>query len=86
VKKILTAQRSDDVAIQRGAGDAVGGYGESGSAFGCRRCAAVCMFKVHDASAPGPVIAANGPQAPEEFTPQQLTYELFGSIGDGMLS
>jgi hypothetical protein len=48
---------------------------------------AVCMFKVHEASAPGPVIAVNGPQAPEEFTPKQLTYELFGSIGDGgMLS
>jgi hypothetical protein len=48
---------------------------------------AVCMFKVHQASAPGPVIAVNGPQAPEEFTPKQLTYELFGSIGDGgMLS
>jgi hypothetical protein len=48
---------------------------------------AVCMFKVHEASAPGPVIAVNGPQAPEEFTPKRLTYELFGSIGDGgMLS
>ena len=44
---------------------------------------AVCMFKVHEFSAPPPVIAANGPQAPEEFTPKQLTYELFGSIGDG---
>jgi len=45
------------------------------------------MFKVHEASAPGPVIAVNGPQAPEEFTPKQLTYELFGSIGHGgMLS
>jgi hypothetical protein len=41
------------------------------------------MFKVHQFSAPPPVIAANGPQAPEEFTPKQLTYELFGSIGDG---
>ena len=44
---------------------------------------AVCMFKVHEFSAPPPVIAANGPQAPEEFTPKHLTYELFGSIGDG---
>lgn len=44
---------------------------------------AVCMWKVHQASAPGPVIAVNGPQAPEEFTPKQLTYELFGDLGDG---
>ena len=44
---------------------------------------AVCMWKVHQMSAPGPVIAVNGPQAPEEFTPKQLTYELFGNIGDG---
>ena len=43
----------------------------------------VGMWKVHEASAPGPVIAVNGPQAPEEFTPKQLTYELFGSLGDG---
>lgn len=47
---------------------------------------AVCMWKVHQASAPGPVIAVNGPQAPEEFTPKQLTYELFGDLGNsGML-
>jgi len=40
VKKIHTAQRSDDVAIRRGAGDAVGGYGESGSAEpGCETTA-----------------------------------------------
>jgi len=44
---------------------------------------AVCMWKVHQMSAPGPVIAVNGPQAPEEFTPKQLTYELFGNIGEG---
>ena len=44
---------------------------------------AVGMWKVHEASEPPPVIAVNGPQAPEEFTPKQLTYELFGSIGDG---
>jgi hypothetical protein len=25
----------------------------------------------------------NGPQAPEEFTPKRLTYELFGSVGEG---
>ena len=44
---------------------------------------AVGMWKVHQASAPGPVIAVNGPQAPEEFTPKQLTYELFGDVGHG---
>jgi len=44
---------------------------------------AVGMWKVHESSEPPPVLAVNGPQAPEEFTPKQLTYELFGSIGDG---
>jgi Mycobacterium membrane protein len=43
----------------------------------------VCMLKVHEFSAPGPVISVNPPQAPEEFTPKRLTYELFGSVGDG---
>jgi hypothetical protein len=43
------------------------------------------MWKVHQASAPGPVLAVNGPQAPEEFVPKRLTYELFGSLGDGGL-
>ncbi len=48
---------------------------------------ALCMWKVHQASAPGPVLAVNGPQAPEEFVPKQLTYELDGSLGSGgMLS
>ena len=41
------------------------------------------MWKVHQASAPGPVLAVNGPQAPEEFVPKRLTYELDGSLGDG---
>ena len=45
--------------------------------------AAVCMWKVRAASAPGPVLAVNPPQAPEEFTPKRLTYELFGDIGSG---
>ncbi len=47
----------------------------------------VCMWKVHQFSAPGPVITVNGPQAPPEFTPKRLTYEVFGSIGEegGML-
>ncbi len=43
----------------------------------------VCMWKVHQMSAPEPVTTVNGPQAPEQFTPKQLTYELFGSAGDG---
>ncbi|MFG1929250.1 MmpS family transport accessory protein [Mycobacterium sp. NPDC048908] len=48
---------------------------------------ALCMWKVHQASAPGPVLAVNGPQAPEEFVPKELTYELDGDLGDGgMLS
>jgi MmpS family membrane protein len=48
---------------------------------------ALCMWKVHQASAPGPVLAVNGPQAPEEFVPKSLTYELDGDLGDGgMLS
>jgi hypothetical protein len=46
---------------------------------------ALCMWKVHQASAPGPVLAVNGPQAPEEFVPKQLTYELDGALGDGGL-
>jgi hypothetical protein len=45
--------------------------------------AAVCMWKVHQASAPGPVLAVNPAQAPEEFVPKQLTYELFGDVGSG---
>lgn len=44
---------------------------------------AVCMWKVHQFSAPGPVITVNGPQAPEQSTPKQLTYEVFGAAGDG---
>jgi hypothetical protein len=41
------------------------------------------MWKVHQASAPGSVLAVNGPQAPEEFTPKELTYELSGDLGEG---
>ncbi len=44
---------------------------------------AVCMWKVHQMSAPAPVITVNGPAAPEQFTPKRLTYEVFGSVGDG---
>jgi hypothetical protein len=44
---------------------------------------AVCMWKVHEFSAPGSVVTVNGPQAPEQSTPKQLTYELIGSIGEG---
>jgi hypothetical protein len=43
----------------------------------------VCMWKVHQFSEPEPVPTVNLPQAPPEFNPKQLTYELFGSIGDG---
>jgi hypothetical protein len=43
----------------------------------------VCMWKVHQFSAPPPVITVLGPQAPPEFSPKQVTYELSGSIGDG---
>jgi MmpS family membrane protein len=44
---------------------------------------ALCMWKVHQSSAPGPVLAVSPPQAPEEFTPKRLTYELFGDVGSG---
>jgi hypothetical protein len=44
---------------------------------------ALCMWKVHQASAPGPVLAVNPPQAPEEFVPKKLTYELTGDLGTG---
>lgn len=48
---------------------------------------ALFMWNVHQASAPGPVLAVNGPQAPEEFVPKQLTYELDGALGGrGLLS
>ena len=44
---------------------------------------AVCMWKVHQFSEPKPVTTVNGPQAPEEFNPKRLTYELSGSVGSG---
>ncbi|OBA79629.1 hypothetical protein A9W99_19885 [Mycobacterium sp. 1164966.3] len=44
---------------------------------------AVCMWKVHQFSAPPPVITVNGPAAPEQSTPKRLRYELFGSVGNG---
>ncbi|WP_099051084.1 MmpS family transport accessory protein [Mycobacterium asiaticum] len=43
----------------------------------------LCVYKVHEFSEPAPVITVNGPQAPEQTTPKRLTYELFGSSGDG---
>ncbi len=43
------------------------------------------MWKVHQMSAPGPVLTVNPPQAPEQFNPKKLTYEVFGSVGDGAL-
>jgi hypothetical protein len=45
--------------------------------------AAVCMFKVHQLSAPPPVITVNGPAAPAEFSIKRLTYELSGSAAQG---
>lgn len=48
---------------------------------------ALSMWKVHQSTAPGPVLAVPPPQAPEEFTPKRLTYELFGDLGSsGLLS
>ena len=44
---------------------------------------AVCMWKVHQFSEPKPVITVNGPQAPEEFNPKRLTYEVSGAVGSG---
>lgn len=41
------------------------------------------VWKVHQMSEPGPVPAVPAAQAPEQFTPKQLTYELYGTIGDG---
>lgn len=46
---------------------------------------ALGMWKVHQLSAPGPVLTVNPPQAPEQFNPKKLTYEVFGSVGDGAL-
>jgi len=43
------------------------------------------MYKAHQSSAPGPVLAVNPPQAPEEFTPKRMTYELSGDVGSGGL-
>lgn len=43
----------------------------------------LCIWKVHQFSEPGPVPAVPVAQAPEQFTPKRLTYELFGSIGSG---
>jgi len=41
------------------------------------------MVKVHQFSNPPPVITVNEPAAPPEFSIKRLTYELFGSVGDG---
>jgi Mycobacterium membrane protein len=43
----------------------------------------VIMWKVHEFSAPPPVLTVLPPQAPPEFSPKRMTYELTGSIGDG---
>jgi hypothetical protein len=52
-------------------------------AFVALALGAVCMWKVHEFSAPPPVVAVLPPQAPPEFSPKQVTYELSGSIGEG---
>ncbi|PLV54358.1 hypothetical protein X011_03185 [Mycobacterium tuberculosis variant microti OV254] len=44
---------------------------------------AVAMVKVHEFSNPEPVITVNQPAAPPEFSIKRITYELFGSAGDG---
>jgi MmpS family membrane protein len=43
----------------------------------------VAMWKVHEFSDPPPVITVNQPAAPPEFSVKRLTYELFGSVGQG---
>lgn len=43
----------------------------------------VCMVKVHEMSDPGPVLTVLPPQAPPEFNPKKLTYEVFGDVGTG---
>lgn len=43
------------------------------------------MWKVHQFSAPGPVLTVNPPQAPEEFNIKTLTYEVFGAADRGGL-
>ncbi len=45
----------------------------------------VAMWKVHEFSNPAPVITVNEPAAPPEFSIKRLTYELFGSVGQGGL-
>lgn len=44
---------------------------------------AAAMVKVHEFSNPEPVITVNQPAAPPEFSIKRITYELFGSAGDG---
>ena len=65
--------------------------GENLAAPGCRHCGRrwvrCACGRCTRRPLPGPVLAVNGPQAPEEFVPKQLTYELDGTLGDGgMLS
>ena len=44
---------------------------------------AVAMWKVHQFSEPPPVVTVNEQAAPPEFSIKRLTYELFGSVGQG---
>ena len=41
------------------------------------------MVKVHQSSNPGPVLTVLPPQAPPEFNPKKLTYEVYGDLGSG---
>lgn len=44
---------------------------------------ALLMSKVHQMSAPGPVLTVDPPQAPEQFNPKKLAYEVYGDLGGG---
>lgn len=45
------------------------------------------VWKAHQMSEPGPVPTVLTAQAPEQFTPKELTYELFGTLdSSGLLS
>jgi hypothetical protein len=44
---------------------------------------AVGMWKVHQFSEPPPVVTVNEPAAPPEFSIKRLTYEVYGTAGQG---
>lgn len=45
----------------------------------------LCVWNVHQMSAPPPVLTVNPPQAPPEFNPKMLTYAVDGDVGSGAL-